>query len=272
LGNHNSGPIPSSLKNCPLELLDLSHNNLFGSIPKELFFISTLSIYLGLSHNSLSGTLPSEVGNPKNINEVDFSNNMISNEIPDSISGCQILVYLNLSRNIFQGTIPVSLGTLGGLFTLDLSYNNSSGTIPETIGRLLALSSLNLLFNKFEGRVPTDGAFQNATTVLITGNDGMCGGIPQLKLPPCSNHTTKKPHQKLVMMVSICSAFVFVTLIFVLCALDQMRQKTKSINQQRSILSEQYVRISVNELDNATNGLASENLIGAGSFGSMYKG
>jgi Leucine-rich repeat (LRR) protein len=84
-GNHISGPIPPSLKNCPLERLDHSHNNLFGSIPKELFFISTLSIYMNLSHNSLLGTLPSEVGNLKNLNEIDFSNNMISSEIPNSL-------------------------------------------------------------------------------------------------------------------------------------------------------------------------------------------
>jgi len=32
------------------------------------------------------------------------------------------------------------------------------------------------------------------------------------------------------------------------------------------------VRVSYAELANATNGFASENLIGAGSFGSVYKG
>jgi hypothetical protein len=263
--NDFSGPIPSSLKNCPLEVLDLSHNSLSGSIPKELFFISTLSFSMNLAYNSLSGTLPSEVGNLKNLNEIDFSNNMISSEIPNSIGECQSLVYLNLSRNILHGTIPVSVGTLRGLFKLDLSYNNLSGAIPETLAKLTGIYSLNLSFNKLQGGVPTDGVFE-------TGNDGLCGGIRQLKLPPCLNHTTSKTHQKLAVIVSICSACVFVTLVFVLYVLHQRSQKIKAINIQRSTLSEQYVRISFPELADATNGFASENLIGAGSFGSVYKG
>ena len=252
--------------------MDLSHNNLFGSIPKELFFISTLSIYMNLSHNSLLGTLPSEVGNLKNLNEIDFSNNMISSEIPDSLSECQSLVYLSLSTNIIQGTIPVSLGTLRGLFRLDLSHNNLSGTIPETLARLSGISSLDLSFNKLQGIVPIDGVFQNATRVLITGNDDLCGGIPELKLPPCLNTTTKKSHHKVAIIVSICSGCVFLTLLFALSILHQKSHKATTIDLQRSILSEQYVRISFAELVTATNGFASENLIGAGSFGSVYKG
>jgi serine/threonine protein kinase len=270
--NDISGPIPSILKNCSLQVLDLSHNNLSGSIPKELFFISTLSISMNLENNSLSGALPSEVGNLKNVNEIDFSNNMISNEIPRSISECQSLVNLNLSRNILQGTIPVSVGTLRGLFKLDLSYNNLSGTITETLARLTGISSLNISFNKLQGGVPTGGVFENATIILITGNYDLCGGIPQLKLPPCLNHTTNKAHQKLAMIVSICSACVFLTLVFVLYTLHQKSQKTKAINIQRSTLSEQNVRISFAELADATNSFAFENLIGAGSFGSVYKG
>ncbi|OEL16735.1 putative LRR receptor-like serine/threonine-protein kinase [Dichanthelium oligosanthes] len=38
------------------------------------------------------------------------------------------------------------------------------------------------------------------------------------------------------------------------------------------MVSEQFVRISYAKLANATNGFALENLIGAGSFGSVYKG
>lgn len=41
---------------------------------------------------------------------------------------------------------------------------------------------------------------------------------------------------------------------------------------QTPLISEQYMRVSYAELFNATNGFASENLIGAGSFGSVYRG
>jgi hypothetical protein len=238
------GAIPSSLSKLKkLNLLSLSNNILSGPILETLgnltqltklflsgFFISTLSIYMNLSHNSLLGALPSEVGNLKNLNEIDFSNNMISSEVPDSISDCQSLVYLSLSRNTIQGKIPVSLGTIRGLFRLDLSYNNLSGTILETLATLTGISSLNLMFNKLQGRVPTNGVFQNATVVFITGNDGLCGGIPQLKLPPCSNHSTKKSHKKIAMILSICSGCIFVTLVFVVSSLHQKSQETKVNN------------------------------------------
>ncbi|CAL5058255.1 unnamed protein product [Urochloa decumbens] len=271
--NAISGPIPSSLGNCPLEAMDLSHNNLSGPTPKELFSISTLLSFINISHNSLSGSLPSEVGSLENLNGLDLSYNMISDEIPSSIGACQSLEFLNLSGNILQGTIPLSLGNLKGLVELDLSHNNLSGTIPEILARLTGLSILNLAFNKLQGGVPSDGVFLNATKTLITGNDGLCGGIPQLGLPPCPTQTTKKPHRKLVITVSISSAFACVTLVFgVLFALQQRSCLKTKAHLQSSAFSEQYMRVSYAELANATNGFASENLIGAGSFGSVYKG
>lgn len=271
--NGISGPIPSSLSHCPLETLDLSHNNLSGPAPKELFSISTLSSFVNISHNSLSGSLPSQVGSLENLDGLDLSYNMISGEIPPSIGGCQSLEFLNLSGNNLQATIPPSLGNLKGIARLDLSHNNLSGTIPETLAGLNGLSVLNLAFNKLQGGVPSDGVFLNVAVILITGNDGLCGGIPQLGLPPCPTQTTKKPHHRklVIMTVSICSALACVTLVFALLALQQRsRHRTKS-HLQKSGLSEQYVRVSYAELVNATNGFAPENLVGAGSFGSVYK-
>ncbi|TKW37274.1 hypothetical protein SEVIR_1G036500v4 [Setaria viridis] len=269
--NMISEVIPSSLSNCPLEAIDLSHNNLSGLLPRELLSMSTLSATMDLSHNSLSGTLPSELGNLKNLGDLDFSNNRISGEIPASIGECRSLEYLNTSGNLLQGSIPLSLGNLRGLLVLDLSYNNLSGTIPEILSSLPGLSSLNLSFNKFQGAVPQDGVFLNATATLIAGNDGLCGGNPQLKLPPCSNHSTKKPLQKLAIIVAICSGCVSVALVFALSSLYRKNKKIKA-NPQSSVIGEQHMRVSYAELAHATNGFSSENLIGAGSFGSVYKG
>ncbi|WVZ77355.1 hypothetical protein U9M48_025233 [Paspalum notatum var. saurae] len=256
--NMISGAIPSCLSNCPLESLDLSRNNLSGLVPKELFFISTLSSSMRLAQNSLSGALPLEVGNLKNINELDFSNNKISGEIPTSIGMCQSLEYLNTSENSLQGTIPISLGNLRGLLVLDLSINNLSGSIPVILGSLT-------------GEVPTDGIFLNSTAISITGNDGLCGGIPELKLPPCSNHTTKKSSRKLAIVISICSAIFSVTLVFMLVTLYH-KIWNRNANQQSLAITDQYMRVSYAELADATNGFASENLIGRGSFGTVYKG
>ncbi|CAL5003771.1 unnamed protein product [Urochloa decumbens] len=271
-GNTFGGVIPSSLSSCPLAQLDLSYNFLEGRIPKELFLIRTFSDSLLINHNLLSGRLPSEIGNLQNLGAFDFSDNMISGEIPTSIGGCQSLQYLNTSGNILQGEIPSSLGELKGLIVLDLSHNNLSGRIPEFLGNLRGLSSLNLSFNKFEGQVPQDGVFLNATEISITGDDSLCGGIPQLKLPPCSKskHTAKKSSHNVAIIVSICSAFLFVILIFALSKFYQMTWNTNS-SPEWSVINEYYKRVSYAELANATNNFALENLIGAGSFGSVYK-
>ncbi|GJN19332.1 hypothetical protein PR202_gb06599 [Eleusine coracana subsp. coracana] len=283
--NKLEGPIPSWLGNLTsLLIIDLQQNSLVGQIPESLLNLELLT-HLDLSGNNLTGPIPHElgrlhaltelylweVGNLKNLAELDVSNNKISGGIPTSIGGCQSLEYFNTSRNLLQGTIPLSLGNLESLLVLDLSYNNFSGTIPEILGSLRGLSSLNLSFNKFEGGVPKDGVLSNATAILIAGNDGLCGGIPQLNLPPCSHHTIKKITQKITIAVSICCALLVVIFIFVLSTFYQKRWKKKA-NVESSIISEQYLRVSYAELASATNGFASENLIRAGSFGSVYKG
>ncbi|XP_039841633.1 receptor kinase-like protein Xa21 [Panicum virgatum] len=50
----------------------------------------------------------------------------------------------------------------------------------------------------------------------------------------------------------------------------RLEKKIAEANLQASL--QQYMRVSYGELVRATNGFASENIIGAGSFGSVYKG
>jgi hypothetical protein len=183
------------------------------------------------------------------------------------------LQYLNTSGNILQGEIPGLLEQLSGLRVLDLSHNNFSGSIPMFLENMGGLASLNLSFNSLAGDVPKDGIFSNATAVSIIGNDGLCNGIPQLKLPPCSNRSTKNKKQiwKLVIAVSICSVILFITSLVALFICYYRIRKAKS-DPQTAPTNEKHIRVSYAELANATNSFAAENLIGAGSFGSVYKG
>jgi Leucine-rich repeat (LRR) protein len=114
--NMLNGSIPSSLMRCPLQRLDLSYNSLVGSIPRELFFVKTLSDYMRIKKNLLTRTLPMELGNLNNLGELDFSGNQLSREIPVSLGAWQSLQYLNASQNNLQGTIPVSVEQMKGLF------------------------------------------------------------------------------------------------------------------------------------------------------------
>ncbi|KAM0011663.1 putative non-specific serine/threonine protein kinase [Helianthus debilis subsp. tardiflorus] len=122
------GVIPSSLGNCHhLLALYLNDNKLNEKIPIQLLQLSSLSITLDLSQNNLFGSLPIEVGNLNMLTTLNLSDNNFSGNIPSSLGGCSSLLRLSLKGNLFQGMIPLSLNSLKGLVELDISHNNFSG-------------------------------------------------------------------------------------------------------------------------------------------------
>ncbi|GKV43691.1 hypothetical protein SLEP1_g50952 [Rubroshorea leprosula] len=85
--------------------IDLSSNNLIGSIPKELIFLKDLHI-LNLSWNHLSGKIPEKIGQMENLESLDFSQNGLSGTIQNSMSSLTKLSHLNLSYNNLLRPIP----------------------------------------------------------------------------------------------------------------------------------------------------------------------
>ncbi|KMT00501.1 hypothetical protein BVRB_9g218000 [Beta vulgaris subsp. vulgaris] len=276
--NDNSleGEIPPTLENCKsLTHIYLANNNLSGRIPSQLFNLRTLSVLLDLSGNQLTGSLPEEVGQLKSVSSIYLSNNMLSGQLPKSLASCVSLVELSLGGNYFQGSIPDTLQNLKGLALLNLSYNNFSGKIPNFLTSL-QLESLDLSHNNLEGEVPTIGVFSNATEVFITGNKRLCGGIPELKLPHCSfRHNTQdkrlKHRKKLAIAIFSGCLGVFLTLgLVVLLYILASKKKTTALSTSSDL--ENIPNLSYQTLLKATNGFSPENLIGSGTFGSVYKG
>ncbi|XP_058110891.1 putative receptor-like protein kinase At3g47110 [Magnolia sinica] len=267
------GNIPPSLGNCQkLIALNLSQNNLNGTIPKQLLSLSSLSISLNLARNFLIGPLPMEVGGLINIEELDVSENKLSGEIPGTLSSCQSLEFLYMEGNAFQGTIPQSLSTLRGIQELDFSRNNLSGRIPEYLESFTSLQKLNLSFNDLEGQVPIQGVFENASGISVIGNSKLCGGIPKLGLPKCLVLRSKS-RRSLSLKVIIPVIVVVVCLISLLLCSAPLLWRRKSRQKHLQTSSEdQYKNVSYAELLKATDGFSSYNLIGVGSYGSVYKG
>ncbi|KAF5779648.1 putative protein kinase RLK-Pelle-LRR-Xa family [Helianthus annuus] len=107
-----AGTLPDSLQYCrSLQSLDLSKNQISGSIPVEICTWLPYLVTLDLSGNSLTGNIPVEIQNCK------FLNNLI------------------LSDNSFSGTIPYQIGQLERLKKLDVSNNELSGSIPDDLNR-----------------------------------------------------------------------------------------------------------------------------------------
>ncbi|TYH74832.1 hypothetical protein ES332_D05G430600v1 [Gossypium tomentosum] len=266
--NNLHGNIPSSLANCQnLVSLGLSYNNLSGSIPDEVLGISSLSITLDLSANYLTGDLPVAVEKLQNLGEFHVSKNRLSGSLPNSLGSCLRLEKLFLDGNVFEGPIPASLSSLRGLVELDVSDNNLSGEIPTFLASMVSLKYLNLSFNTLEGVVPSEGVFKNASATFVEGNNKLCGGIPALQLPRCNLKTSSNTSRiKIEIVVILGVTFVFVFLLFLWLKKKKDQQPT-TIFAENSLLRITYQRILM-----ATDGFSTQNLVGSGSFGSVYKG
>ncbi|KAL3526517.1 hypothetical protein ACH5RR_011173 [Cinchona calisaya] len=272
--NMFEGTIPPYLGNCQqLSWLDLSQNSLNGFIPKEIFGISSLSVYLGISHNNLSGTIPLEVGNLNHLTEFDASHNRLSGELPVTFGGCSSLERLSLAGNLFQGSIPKFLSSMRGIQNLDLSNNNFSGQIPEFLEKL-EIKTLNLSFNDLVGEVPTQGIFGNARGISIVGNTRLCGGIPELHLPKCQQIKESKKHKKpalqVIIPIVVTTAFLFIGVVILIT--QRKRSLKRSSSKESTPGSRLLLKVNYKQLFQATNGFSQENLIGVGSSGSVYKG
>ncbi|XP_037480139.1 receptor kinase-like protein Xa21 [Triticum dicoccoides] len=269
--NAFSGNIPSTLGNLTkLLTLNLASNKFSGQIPIAVFNISTLSLILDLSYNNFEGSIPQEIGHLKNLVEFHAESNMLSGEIPVGLGECQLLQNIYIQNNFLNGTIPSLLSQLKGLQNLDFSNNNLSGLIPSFLGNLSTLYQLNLSFNSFAGQVPTFGVFANSSAISIENNGKLCGGIATLHLPPCSLDIPKKRHRFLIIPISL-SLVTTIVVLALLCKLCIVHKKSKQ--KIPSTTSRQDLpMISYLQLAKATDGFSSTNLIGSGSFGSVYKG
>nr|XP_043615967.1 receptor kinase-like protein Xa21 [Erigeron canadensis] len=266
--NRLEGHIPTSLGGCQkLSELYIHDNRLSGTIPKQLLRLPSLSKTLDLSNNNLSGSLPIEFGDLKMLSALDISNNDISGNIPDGLAGCTSLTFLSLKGNFLQGMIPSSLRLLRGLEVLDISENNLSGRIDHEVLESLPLQFLNLSFNDFEGDVPVVGVFSNASAFSVLGNSRLCGGLVELRLPKCKE--TKKREPRFYLFIVILGTLMFLGALFFMYA---WRKKKNNRQLSQSSNDERFLKLSYNQLHKATDGFSEANLIGKGGFSSVYKG
>ncbi|KAL7102807.1 hypothetical protein ACP275_08G140600 [Erythranthe tilingii] len=271
--NRFSGPVPECLGNITsLRNLYLDSNMSSSSIPSSMWRLKDL-LMLNLSSNSLTGFIPPEIGNLVSATMIDLSMNRLSESIPSTIGNLISLTNLSLAHNLLEGSIPESVGKMISLVSIDLSYNNLSGSIPKSLEALQHLDYFNVSFNALRGEIPAGGPFENFTTDSFKANEALCG-IPRFHVPLC-NHDVfkrrsrmKRVHLALFIVIGVVAFISFLSLAFMLVRYRRKNKAVNGIDEPASIAPE---RISYYELLQATEQFSEMNLLGMGSFGSVYK-
>ncbi|KAL1121814.1 hypothetical protein V6Z11_D01G259200 [Gossypium hirsutum] len=234
----------------------------------ELAVVASFWFHVALQSSFQHGGLPLTVGKLKNLAAFRVSRNRLSGLLPNNLGSCVHLEALILGGNLFEGPIPSSLSSLRGLVLLDVSDNNLSGDVPEFLVSFGALKYLNLSFNDFEGLIPSEGVFKNKSATFVEGNNKLCGGIPELHLSRCNSKTSSDTSLKL--KVAIIVVILGVALVFS-CLLILWFRKKKEL-PTTTCAENSILQLSYQSILRATDGFSVQNLLGSGSFGSVYKG
>ncbi|KAL1103241.1 hypothetical protein V6Z11_D05G425400, partial [Gossypium hirsutum] len=140
-------PIPASTTNVFL----ISNNSFNGEVSSLICNVTSLRI-LDLSHNNLSGTIPQCFGNLSySLEFLNLKKNKFYGTIPPTFAeGCQLSNF-NLNGNLLEGPLTPSILNCNGLEVLDLGNNKINDTFPHWLGSLPFLQVLVLKSNHMHG-------------------------------------------------------------------------------------------------------------------------
>ncbi|KAL1545016.1 non-specific serine/threonine protein kinase [Salvia divinorum] len=265
-----SGPIPNCIGNVTsLRMLHLNSNRLNSTLPWSIWSLKDL-LELDLSSNSLIGNLSQQIEDMKVATYINLSKNGFTSTIPDAYGSMNNLMIFSLASNELQGSIPQSLGKMISLVSLDLSDNALSGEIPRALENLQFLTYFNVSFNKLCGEIPSGGPFKNFSYSLFASNEGLCSALDFPCVDRCKNKKKKNGRRiRFVVIVSVTVGALLITSFSVLSWTTRRRRRRASeLPSSHDI--KVMERFSYQELKQATDDFSEGNLLGSGSFASVY--
>ncbi|XVF46275.1 hypothetical protein PTKIN_Ptkin03bG0014800 [Pterospermum kingtungense] len=132
-------------------MLDLSTNQLSGSIPLTLWSLNNLQ-FLQLFENNLNGTIPPEIGKMTSLSSLGLDTNQLSGELPETISNLTNLQGFSLHTNDFSGTIPHDFGGFA-LEHFSVNENKFTGPLPDCLRNCTKLKRVRFDGNQFTGNI-----------------------------------------------------------------------------------------------------------------------
>ncbi|CAB9523719.1 leucine rich repeat [Seminavis robusta] len=156
----------------------LDENNLRGTLPEELFWLSSLET-LSLGANSLRGSISSHIGKLTSLQGLAISFLRNAGMIPTELALLTNLGSLGLNDNWHTGSIPTEIWQLTTLQTLGLSLNpDLKGTIPTEIGSLPKLRWMNLDDCDISGSIPTELGKLEYLEWMVLERNRLTGTVP----------------------------------------------------------------------------------------------
>ncbi|XP_062193120.1 probable LRR receptor-like serine/threonine-protein kinase At2g23950 [Phragmites australis] len=264
-----------------------------------------LVVGLGAPSQGLSGTLSGRIANLTHLEQVLLQNNNITGRLPPELGALPRLQTLDLSNNRFSGRVPDTLGRLSTLRYLRLNNNSLSGPFPASLAKIPQLSFLDLSYNNLTGPVP----LFPTRTFNIVGNPMICGSSAEgagecaaalapvtipfpLESTPSSSRTgaaagRSKSGARLPIGVGTSLGGSSLVLFAVSCFLWR-RKRRHSGPSFLGILERgcdmedggggvvarlgNLRQFGLGELQAATDGFSSKNILGKGGFGNVYRG
>lgn len=150
-----------------LEAIDVSSNDIVGSLPDNLFQMDKLRV-VDFSDNWIKGFIPNAIPEfGSNLESLNLKENQLSLSIPAELGRLTDLTRLDLSMNEFTGNLTAELANLGKLEYLFLNNNPSltAGPIPLNFGHLTNIKDLSLKDTKRTGSIPP--SFNNLKNIIL---------------------------------------------------------------------------------------------------------
>ena len=166
----------SELREGLVKAIDLSGNNLAGTVSERIWFLTHLE-ELDLSNNELEIAFD-KIGDATTLRTLDVSRTNVR-----SVSGihqARSLSELHLTSCGIGGSFPEELFGLTQMEKLFLSHNRFTGTLPEDIYYMNSLQELYISSNELEGEIPDQIASLLFVRVLSLGENKFSGTIPSL--------------------------------------------------------------------------------------------